>query len=392
MELAGEPNDFLSTVQIGITLIGILAGAVGGANIAEQLKLKLSSIPALAPYSEAIGIGVVVLIITYLSLVIGELLPKRLALNNAEGIASIMARPMRMLSKITSPAVRLLSFSTEALLRLFRVRQSTEAAVTEEEIKFMLHQGAQAGTFEKAEREMVEGVFRLGDKRVGALMTPRKEIIWLDIDESPEETHIKITNGIYSRFPVVHGGIDKILGIVQAKDLLDRSLSGQTLDLKASLQHALFVPGTMPALKALEMFKKQRKHIALVVDEYGGLQGLITIHDILEAIVGDIPIADANGEHQAVERQDGSWLLDGMLSTDRVKEILSIESLPEEEKGYYQTLGGFVITHLGNLPQTGDHFEWNGTHFEVIDMDGHRVDKVLVVPNRQRLNTSANNT
>lgn len=382
LELATEPNAFLSTVQIGITLIGILAGTVGGANISEQLAAKISTIPVLAPYSATIGIGIVVAGITYLSLVIGELLPKQLALGNAEGIAVLMSRPMRALAKITSPAVRVLSFSTDLLLRLFRFKQSSETPISEEEIKILMQQATQAGTFHQAEREMVEGVFRLGDKRVGALMTPRKEIVFLDIDESPEETHQRITTSIYSRFPVIHGSIDNILGVVQAKDLLDRCIAGHAIDLKAVLQQPLFIPESMPALKALEQFKKMRKHIALIVDEYGGVQGLVTIHNILEAIVGDIPVTEKEADEQIIKRDDGSLLVDGMLATDRVKELLNIESLPEEEQGHYHTLAGFILNHLGQLPTTGDKFEWNGWRFEVIDMDGHRVDKVLIAPAR----------
>ncbi|MEW6736101.1 MAG: hemolysin family protein [Acidobacteriota bacterium] len=382
LELAGAPNDFLSTVQIGITLIGILAGAVGGTNIAEQIKVRLSGIPIIGHYSEAIGVGVVVILITYLSLVIGELLPKRLALSRAEGIAVVMSRPMRLIAKITSPAVRFLSLSTEGLLRLFGVRSSSENPVTEEEIKILIHQGAQAGMFEQAEREMVEGVFRLGDKRVSSLMTPRKDIIWLDINSSVDKIRSVISSSIYSRFPVANDNLDKVVGVVQAKDLLDHSLAGNALNLQMVLHSPLFIPEIMPALKALETFKKFRKHIALVVDEYGGVQGLITIHDILEAIVGDIPVEDESDSSQMVKRDDGSFLLDGMLPIDKIKEALHIEQLPNEDKGYYYTLAGFIVSHMGHLPTTGEHFEWNGFRFEVMDMDGHRVDKVLVVPKR----------
>jgi putative hemolysin len=379
LELAEEPNSFLSTVQIGITLIGILAGAVGGATIAEQLGAKLSLIPTLEPYGETLGIVIVVIVITYLSVVVGELIPKRLALNNAEGVAVIIARPMRLLSRIASPAVHLLSLSTEGLLRLFRVRDSGEPPITEEEVKLMMNQGAQAGMFEKAERDMVEGVFKLGDKIVSALMTPRKEIVWLDIQDSLEETKRKISSSIFSTFPVANDHLDKILGVVQTKDLLDRNLTGQQMDIKALLRTPLFVPVSMPALRTLEVFKKHRKHMALVVDEYGGLQGLITIHDILEAIVGDIPFTDEPQEMQAVQREDGSWLLDGMLPIERFMEIFQIEKLPGEEQGFFQTLGGFVMTHLGRIPVSGEIFEWTGLRFEIVDMDGQRVDKVLVM-------------
>lgn len=380
LDLAGEPNAFLSTVQIGITLIGILAGAVGGGGIAQYIELQLKELPVVGRYAQTIGVGIVVLIITYLSLVIGELIPKRLALGNAEGISTFMSRPMKTLAFVTSPVVWLLSFSTDFILRLFGVGEHSEKPITEEEIRVLIHQGAQAGMLEHAEREMVEGVFKLGDRKVGALMTSRKEIAWLDLEDSHEELRKKIVEYRYSRFPVAHGSLDRIAGIVQAKDLLDRLLQGFSFDLKEVLQHALFVPENMPALKMLETFKRSGRHLAFVVDEYGVVQGMVTLHDILEAIVGDLPMVEDLEEEQAIRREDGSWLLDGMLSVDKLKQILQLEHLPEEEKDAFQTLGGFVFARLGHIPKTGERFEWMGHRFEVIDMDKHRVDKVLLQP------------
>ena len=379
LELANAPSRFLATVQIGITLVGILAGAFGGATIAEELaaRLSLSLIPLLAPYSEVIGLGIVVLAIAYLSLVIGELVPKRLALNHPEAIASAVAAPMRALSVIASPAVRLLSASTEAVLRVLGVRPSTEPPVTEEELKVLIEQGTEAGVFEVAEQDMVEGVFRLSSRRIGALMTPRQKIVWLDLDGSPDEIQHKIGGSTHSRFVVVHGSLDNVLGVVHTKDLLARSLTGQPLDLKGSLQQPLFVPSTMSALCLLELFKKSGTHVALVIDEHGGLKGLVTTHDVLEAIVGDIARA---GAPQAFQRGDGSWLIDGLLPMDEFRELVGIRQLPEEEKDAYHTLGGFVMAHLGRIPALGDRFDWNGMRFEIMDMDGLRVDKVLVVP------------
>jgi putative hemolysin len=381
LDLANSPNRLLSTVQIGITLIGIVAGVLGGATIAEELSARMSSIPLFAPYSEAIALGMVVLGITYLTLVIGELVPKRLALHNAERIACTVAAPMRMLSRIASPVVHLLSISTDAVLRILGIRPIAEPPVTEEEINILIEQGMKAGTFEKAERDMVEHVFRLGDLRAGALMTPRTEIVWLDIDDSPEEIRRKITDSGHSRFPVGQGSLDNILGIVQVKDMLGRNMAGKPADLKASLRRPLFVPESTHALKVLELFKQSGIHISLVVDEYGSIQGLVTLNDILEEVVGDIPSVEELEEPLAVQREDGSWLLDGMLPVNDFKEIFDIKEMPGE--GIYQTLGGFVLMHVGRIPAVGNHFEWGGLRLEVVDMDKNRIDKVLVMPARK---------
>ena len=388
LELAGTPDRFLSTVQIGITLVGILAGALGGATIADGLGVQLGRIPLLAPYSKALSVAIVVLSITYLSLVIGELVPKRLALNNAERIAASVAVPMKRLSTISAPFVSLLSFSTKAVLRLLRVQPSTEPAVTEEEVRIMIREGTQMGIFEKAERDILEHVFRLGDRRVSALMKHRTEIVWLDIDEPEEEILKKVTTSVHSRFPVARESLDNVHGVVRAKDLLNRHLSAcgerrrttAPIDLKSMLQPPLFVPENMPALQVLERFKESRSHIALVIDEYGGVQGLVTVYDVLEAIVGDIPLKGDVFEPEVVQRKDGSWLVDGILPVDEFKEIFDIKVLPGESEGHFETLGGFVMKFLGRIPTSTDTFTWRGIRFEVVDMDGLRVDKVLVVP------------
>lgn len=380
LELANSPDRFLATIQIGITLIGILAGAFGGATIAEQLGERIGSVPPLAPYGEAIGLAIVVLAITYLSLVVGELVPKRLALNNPEGIASTIARPMRALSRVAAPAVHLLSVSTNAALKLLRARPSTEPSVTEEEIRVLVEQGARAGVFEEAEREMVESIFRLDDRRVGAIMTPRLEIVWLDAKQPSDEIKRKIAGSHYSRFPVCEGSLDNPLGVAKAKDMLSRCLFGEPLDLRVTLRQPLFVPESRTALQVLELFKQSRTHIALVIDEYGAVEGLVTMNDVLEAIVGDLPLPGGEAEQYAVRREDGSWLLDGALSVDEFKEIFPVGRMPREESGVYHTLAGFVMTYLGRVPSAADHFEWGGLRFEVVDMDGKRVDKVLVMP------------
>ncbi|GIK39618.1 MAG: hypothetical protein BroJett011_34510 [Chloroflexota bacterium] len=376
LALAQNPNRFLSTVQVGITLIGILAGAFGEATLADDLETLLERVPWLAPYSRAISLIIMVVVLTYLSLIIGELVPKRLALRNPEVIAGLVAAPMNFLSAVVNPAVYVLSVSTEAVLRLLGVKPSTEPPITEEEIRVLIQQGTQAGVFEVAEQDMVEAVFRLNDQRAFDLMTPRPEIVWLDLDDSPQEIVAKITESGYSRFPVCRGSLDNVLGVVRAKDLLARSVAGEPLDLKNAMRSPIFVPESVLAFQVLELFRGSQPHLALVIDEYGGTQGLVTLHDILEAIVGEVEVS----EPQAVQRQDGSWLLDGALAVEEFKEIFDLGTLPEEEHDYYQTLGGFVMMLLGRVPTAGDHFHWAGLRFEVMDMDGKRVDKVLVVP------------
>jgi putative hemolysin len=380
VELANAPNQFLSTIQIGITLIGILAGAFGGATIANELAAGLRTLPFLAPYSHVIALAIVVLCITYASLIIGELVPKRLALNNPERLAVIIAPPMRTLTRLAAPVAHLLSLSTETVLRVFGVRPSVEPPVTEEEIRLLLQQGAQAGMFEAAEQVMVERVFRLGDRRISGVMTPRTEIVWLDRQASLEEIRRTVTESVHSRFLVAQGTLDNVLGVLHAKDLLALALLEQPLDLAALVRQPLYVPESMRALNVLEQFKESGTHIALVVDEYGGIQGLVTPSDILEAIVGDIPSAGELREPQAVQREDGSWLLDGMLSIDEFKELFQLSTMPGEEQGVYQTLAGFVIMQLGRIPAVADWFEWEGLRFEVVDMDANRIDKVLVMP------------
>ncbi|MEJ6483655.1 hemolysin family protein [Nostoc punctiforme UO1] len=380
LKLAESPNHFLSTVQVGISLIGILTGAFGGATIANRLAVYVKLVPLLAPYSEPISFGIVVLIITYLSLIVGELVPKRLALNNPERIASIVAIPMQALAAIASPVVYLLSASTDLILRMLGTTASTEPQVTEEEIKILIEQGTEAGTFEEAEQDMVERVFRLGDRPVSYLMTPRPDIVWLDLEDTAEENRQKMVDSAYSRYPVCQAGLDNVLGVIPVTDLLARSFRGEPLDLTVGLRQPVFVPESTRGLKVLELFKQTITHMALVVDEYGVIQGLVTLNDIMSEIVGDVPSTDGQDQPQAVQREDGSWLLDGMLPVEEFLELFGMEEWESEERGSYQTLGGFVITHLGRIPAAADHFEWQSMRIEVMDMDGNRVDKVLVVP------------
>lgn len=378
LDLRNDPTNFLSTVQIGITLVGVLAGAFGGATIARQISDWLSRIPALAPYGEVIGVIIVVILITYFTLVLGELVPKRLALNTPERIAAAIATPMHRLSRLASPLVALLSISSDFALRILGVEPSSDPPVTEEEIKVMIEQGTQAGVFAEAEQDMVEAIFRLGDRRVGNLMTPRTEIIWIDLDESLEEIQRKMLGSSYSRFPVAKGSLDQVIGLVQAKDVLASCMLGKPIDLEAVLCQPLYVPETMLALKVLELFRESRVHTALVIDEFGGLEGLVTLFDILESIVGDIPAAGGIAKPEVIQRADGTWLVDGMLPVDEFKEMFHLNDLPDEGRGYYQTLGGFVMTQLGRIPVASDYFELSGMRYEVVDMDALRVDKVLI--------------
>ena len=380
LKLAESPNHFLSIVQVGITLINILNGVFGGATIAKRLEEYIKPIPALAHYSNAIAFGVVVLLITYFSLIVGELVPKRLALNNPEKIAALVARPMRALARIASPIVYLLSASTDLVLRILGITPSAEPQVTEEEIKILIEQGTEAGTFEEAEQDMVERVFRLGDRPVTSFMTPRPDIVWLDLEDPPEENRQKMTESGYSRYPICQEELDHVLGIIPVTDLLARSLRNEPLDLTLGLRQPVFVPESTRGLKVLELFKQTVTHMALVVDEYGVIQGLVTLNDIMSEIVGDVPAEPGQEEPEAVQREDGSWLVDGMLGIEEFLELFDLGELEHEERGNYQTLGGFVITHLGRIPAAADHFEWDGMRFEVMDMDGNRVDKVLVVP------------
>jgi putative hemolysin len=378
LELADSPNRFLSTIQIGITLVGVLAGAFGGATLAARLTSWFQSVPWLAEYAALAGFGVVVFAITYLSLVVGELVPKRIALTHAEAIAAALAPAMRTLSKASSPVVFLLGLSTDLVLRAFGFKPTGEPPVTEDEVKRMIEQGTQVGVFEPSEQEMVERVFRLGDRNASVLMTPRPEVVWLDPDEPAEEIHRKLTANTHTHYPVAEGQIDRVIGLVNAKDLLSQNLDCRPIDLRAALRPALFVPESMSALDVLERFKKKRARVAIVIDEHGGFQGLVTTGDILEAIVGDIPMPDESEEADVIRREDGSWLIDGKLLADELKEVLDVDELPFDDERLYETLGGLVMAALGRIPTSGEYFDWAGFRFEVVDMDGHRVDKVLI--------------
>ena len=332
VELANTPNRFLLLLQIGTTVVCVLAGAFGARTLADEVAKLLASIPVIEPYSQTIALGVVVIGITYFLLVLSELVPKRLAMRYPETIATVVAVPLRWFSKISFPVIHLLSVSTDVVCRPFGKGQAQEPGVTEQEVRSLVQQGTEAGVFEESDQDMVEAVLRLGDKTARSLMTPRTHIVWLDLKNSMDQIHEKIIDSRYSRFPVGMESLDNVTGIVQAKDLLQASLAGKALDLTTLLQQPLFVPRTISALALLEAFKKSGKHIALVVDEYGGIEGLLTHHDILEAIAGDMPFGAKASDPKAVQRHDGSWLLDGMLTVDEFKEIFHVGSLPGEKE------------------------------------------------------------
>jgi putative hemolysin len=380
LALAENPNRFLSTVQIGITTIGILSGAFGGATLAQEISKVIEKMPQLAPYSEGIGVGIVVVVITFFSLVVGELVPKRLALSNAEQVAISISSFMQKLSVVATPLVILLSTSTNLVLRLLGHRSSLEPEVTQDDLKSMLDQGTEAGVFEETEQDMVEHILRLGDRTVSSLMTPRVDIVFLDLYADHDEIRHKITNHPFSRFPVFDGTPDNVVGIVQARDILLQRVESPHFNISTVLQQPLFIPESTGVLKVLEQFKGTGVEMAVVIDEYGGVLGLVSMNDILEAIVGDVTPAQGERDAEAVRREDGSWLFDGMIQIDKVKDFLDIDRLPAEDEGYYETLSGLMMTQLGKVPLTGDHFEWEGFKFEVVDMDGRRVDKVMVSP------------
>lgn len=378
LALQEDPSRFLSTVQIGITLIGVINGAVGGATLAERLSPVLDAIPALTGYGQTLSIAIVVMVITYLSLIAGELVPKRIALNNAEAIASFAAPIMRSLSKATAPFVWLLGASTEAMLKLLRVPEKAEQTVTEEEVKSLIAEGTASGVFDPGEKRMIEGVMRLADRTVRSLMTPRPEVMWLDIDDDPDNIKREIREAGHSRFPVCRGDFDDVIGVVHTKDLLHRLLQGGSFDLRADVRDALVVHDGTEVMRLLDLFKQSGEQLAIVVDEYGTVEGIATLTDVLEGIAGELP-DDGGEDSDIVRREDGSLLIDGMMAVEEVEAHLGLKSLRDEDSGYH-TLAGFLLFKLGRIPTAGEYADHDGYRFEVVDMDGRRIDKVLVMP------------
>jgi len=378
LQLAEDPSSFLSIVQIGMTLNSVLAGAFSGATLATQFAEYLNTVIWIAPHGEGVALAVTVAGVTYLNLVFGELLPKRIGLSYAETIAVRVAHVMGFFSRLAAPIVWTLKQSTEVSLRLLGLANPTHVCVTEDEVKGLIAEGAETGVFQPAEKEMLEGVMRLADRTVRTIMTPRLDMVWLGIEESALENKNIIRSSGYSRFPVARGDLEEILGIVHAKDLLNASFEGRPLDLKTLIRPPLIVPDTTPVLRLLDQFKQSGQHIAIVVDEYGSVEGLVSITDILVAITGELPERGQDTGGVPVQREDGSWLIDGMTPIDEIETLIGLKNMRGD--GDFHTLAGFVVDKLGRLPLAGDYFHWDEARFEVVDMDGRRVDKVIVHP------------
>ncbi len=376
IKLAEEPTRFLSTIAIGITSIGILNGVVGEAVVARPLSIWMQGLGVAKDHADLGSTALAVVAITYFTIVIGELVPKRVAQIRPEAIARFAARPMQVLGIVTKPFVKLLTGSTEILLRLMGLRDKTNNAVTEEEIHSLLEEGSDAGVIDPHEHEMARNVFRLDDRAVVSLMIPRLELVALDVDDPLEENLQKIRASEHSRFPVCAGGWDTVLGMASAKLMLDQMLRGEAVDLRANLETAVFVPETMNGTDLLASFRTSSVHSAIVVDEYGDVQGLVTLHDLLEAITGEFHTSNRE-DSWALQRDDGTWLLDGMLAIPELKDILDLRAVVEEERGRYHTLAGMLMQLLGRVPVETDHVEWEKWRFEIIGMDGQRIDKVL---------------
>ncbi len=380
IDLAANPSRFLSTVQIGITLIGIVTGVFGGATLAGPVSDLLSRLPFVDRHSGTIGLVLVVVAITYLTLIIGELVPKRLALQRSETFACLVAPPMAVLSRVASPLVSFLAWSGDGVLRLIGASQSDEPEVTAEEIELLLKRGADMGVFHRAEHSMVAGVFDIGARSAGELMTPRHRIDFLDL-QRPEETNRQMmAEHPHSFYPVADGSADNVVGLVSTRELWRRQLSGESTDLRDAMEPALFVPEISPIFTVIEQMRRHQFPLAMVVDEYGGVEGLITFNDVLSDIVGEFDDPHRTNVKGGVLRDDGSWLLDGVFPVHEVRDLLEIETMPGEEEGHFETVGGFVMDQLGRIPEEGDYVTWSGYRFEVMDMDGIRIDKVLASP------------
>ncbi|MEZ5344688.1 MAG: hemolysin family protein [Pyrinomonadaceae bacterium] len=377
LKIADTPDRFLSTVQIGITLVGVLSGAFGGAALAVHLEPALARVETIAPYARQLSFGLVVIVITYFSLVIGELIPKRIALSSPEKIAARVSRPMNLVSKLTAPFVWILSTSTGSVLRLFRLDEVDEDHVSEEEIKAIILQGASSGVLEETEQELMESITRLDDQQITALMIPRTKIEWINLKDRKAEIERIILSAPYSRLLAGNGSLDDISGFVKTRDVMNLLLSKEPFTIEKLVREPIFIPETSTILDVLEQFRDSSSKIAVVVDEFGSTHGIVTTNDILEAIVGDLAFRGVRNE-SAVRREDGSWLLDARLSNSEFTNILNISGLPEDEAGMYETLAGFIIKRLEKFPAIGDHFEWEEYTFEIVDMDGKRIDRVLV--------------
>ncbi|KQQ81252.1 hemolysin family protein [Aureimonas sp. Leaf324] len=376
IKLIDDPTSFLSTVQIGITLVGIFAGAYGGSVFAGPLAEFLAPLPVIGAYAEGFAFGLVVVLITYFSLILGELVPKRFALANPEAIACFVSSPMRALAKIGAPIVWFLRVSTETVGKLVGANEKNENAVTEEEVKAMIAEGTESGVFEEKEREMIEGVLRIADRNVRSIMVPRPDVAWISLADSPDAILDEIHSSGHSRFPVASEDVDDLVGVVQAKELLEQYRQTGSIDVRTAVREPLYVNETMPVLKLLDRFRAVNIHMAIVLDEYGSFEGVVTPTDILAAIAGSLP-EGAEEDYSAVRRDDGSYLIDAGMPIDDVERTLGSAQLPRERD--YETLAGFILDQFGHIPEVGESIQYGAWRFEVVDLDGRRVDKILAV-------------
>lgn len=385
LELAAHPTAFLSTVQVGITLVGVLAGAFGGAGISEVLAAQFATISWLAPYATTLAFALVVAVITYLSLIFGELVPKNIALSNPERVASLVSRPMRAIARVGGPLVRMLTSSTNIVLRVFGLGTVSEPGVTEQDIRAMVEQATESGAVQKVEHEIVENTFRLGDRAVDSIMTPRPDIRWVDLSDDAPAVREQVAESLRERFLVCEQTLDTLIGVVQAEDLVAAAVQGQDVATAPVLRQVarapLYVPATMPVYQLLSTLRSAQQHVAVVLDEYGGVAGLVDMEDVLEGLVGDVPLAN-DGEPAAwLRRADGSWEVEGSVALDEVELRLDLE-VEERERAEVLTIGGFVMARLGRVPRPGDEFHWSGRAVRVLLMNGRRVERVLIDPPR----------
>lgn len=378
LDMLDSPNEFLSTVQIGISLISNLSGAFGGASISVQLAAWFREVGVFGRSTDAVALIVVVLVITFFSIVLGELVPKRVALNNPEKVSMSLSGIMGFFSRLSTPIAVLLSAATNLVMKLLGVKQTSEPTITEMEVRQLIEEGRMTGVFNQAEQSMVEGVFRFADRRMDALMTPRTDIDWIDLDDSREQMVRDIKASKYSRLPLAKGDLDDIIGMVSTKDLAGENIFSLDFRFEEIAKPPLFIPESTSAVAAFEQFRQTGIHEALVIDEFGSVRGMVTLFDVLESITGEIPGQDQLTNLEVFLRPDGSWSLDGLLPTDELKELLELHELPDEDRVGYQTLSGFVMHMLGRIPEIGETFDVDGFRFEVLDMDSLRVDRVLV--------------
>lgn len=378
LDLSNAPNRFLSTVQIGITLIGILLGIFSGDKLTTDVQQYIAQVAFIEPYAHSVAVVLVLLLLTYLSLVLGELVPKRIGLSNPEGIAKTMAGPMILLSKVTSPFISLLTLSSDLLLKILNIKPN-ESAVTEEEIKSLIQEGTTGGAIEEIEQEIVQNVFQLGDRKITSLMTNRQEIVYLDLDDDIEENKAKILEYKHSVFPLCKDGVDDVVGLIYSKDFLGKDLDTELQRLMEIKRDALFIPENNRAYQVLERFRERRQYVGIIVDEYGGILGIVTLNDILDVLVGDIN-DNTYPDYEIREREDGSYLIDAQIPFEDFLSFFEITMTAQARRDLtgFDTLGGFALHILKDIPQTGESFVWHGYRFEIMDMDKSRIDKILV--------------